>query len=268
MSTRTRRGVKALLDRHGIKPKTSWGQHFLVDPNVTDRVVRTAAVRPGDRVLEVGPGTGTLTRALSAAGAEVVAIEIDRRLAPLLEEELADTTVRVIFADALEVDYKELLGPSPWMVVANLPYQVGTILLLDWLRFVPVVSDFTVMVQQEVGERLIARVGDNAYGLPSVVTGLHAEGRIAFKVGPQVFFPTPRVDSVVVTLHRRPAHDLSERAIELAAAGFGQRRKMLRGSLASKLGNPVAVLEKAGFDPRLRAEELSPLDFLRLAQAT
>lgn len=268
MSTRTRRGVKALLDRHGLKPKTSLGQHFLVDPNVIDRVVRTASVRPGDRVLEVGPGTGTLTRALSAAGAEVVAVEIDRRLAPILEEELTDRMVRVIYADALEVDYNELLGLPPWIVVANLPYQVGTMLLLDWLRFVPVLGEFTVMVQQEVGERLIARVGDPAYGLPSVVTGLHAEARIAFKVGPQVFFPTPRVDSVVVTLRRRPAHELSERAIELAAAGFGQRRKMLRGSLASKLSDPVAVLEEAGFDPRLRAEELSPFDFLRLAEAT
>jgi 16S rRNA (adenine1518-N6/adenine1519-N6)-dimethyltransferase len=154
------------------------------------------------------------------------------------------------------------------MVVANLPYQVGTMLLLDWLRFVPALTEFTVMVQQEVGERLVARVGDSAYGLPSVVTGLHAEARMAFKVGPQVFFPTPRVDSVVTRLHRRPAHPLSERAIELAAAGFGQRRKMLRGSLASKLADPVAVLENAGFDPRLRAEELSPSDFLRLAEAS
>ncbi|HJU51441.1 MAG TPA: 16S rRNA (adenine(1518)-N(6)/adenine(1519)-N(6))-dimethyltransferase RsmA [Acidimicrobiia bacterium] len=268
MSTRTRRGVKALLDRHGLKPKTSLGQHFLVDPNVIDRVVRTAMVQPGDRVLEVGPGTGTLTRALWAAGAEVVAVEVDRRLAPLLEEELADSTIQVIYADAIDVDYNELLGRPPWMVVANLPYQVGTGLLLDWLRFVPALTKFTVMVQEEVGERLVARAGEAAYGLPSVVTALHAEARIAFKVGPQVFFPIPRVQSVVVTLNRRPAHALSERAIELAAAGFGQRRKMLRGSLTSKLDDPVSVLENAGFDPRLRAEQLSPSDFLRLAEAS
>ena len=267
MSTRTRRGVKALLDRHGLKPRTSWGQHFLVDPNVIDRVVRTAAVKSGDRVLEVGPGTGTLTRALSAVGAEVVAIEIDQRLEPLLADELSGTTAQVIYADALEVDYNQLLRPSPWLVVANLPYQVGTMLLLDWLRFVPALTEFTVMVQQEVGERLVAGVGDPAYGLPSVVTGLHADARIAFKVGPQVFFPTPRVDSVVVTLRRRPAPECSERAIDLATAGFGQRRKMLRGSLASKLDDPVAVLEAAGFDPRLRAENLSPFDFLRLAES-
>ncbi|MGH8958074.1 MAG: 16S rRNA (adenine(1518)-N(6)/adenine(1519)-N(6))-dimethyltransferase RsmA [Acidimicrobiia bacterium] len=268
MSTRTRRGVKALLDRHGLSPRKSWGQHFLVDPNVIDRVVRTASVTAQDRVLEVGAGTGTLTRALSATGAEVVAIEIDTRLQPILEEELAETTTRVIYADALEVDYEKLLQPPPWKVVANLPYQVGTMLLLDWLRFVPALTEFTVMVQQEVGERLTAGVGDSAYGLPSVVTGLHADSRVAFKVGPQVFFPAPRVDSVVVTLHRRPAHVLSERAIELAAAGFGQRRKMLRGSLASKLENPIAALERAGFDPRLRAEDLRPFDFLRLAEST
>ncbi|HJQ96529.1 MAG TPA: 16S rRNA (adenine(1518)-N(6)/adenine(1519)-N(6))-dimethyltransferase RsmA [Acidimicrobiia bacterium] len=268
MSSRTRRGVKALLDRHGLKPRTSWGQHFLVDPNVIDRVVRAAAVTPMDRVLEVGPGTGTLTRALAGAGAQVVAIEIDSRLQPVLEEELSGTSARVIYADALEVDYVQLVQPAPWKAIANLPYQVGTMLLLDWLRFVPALTEFTVMVQQEVGERLTAGVGSDAYGLPSVVTGLHADARIAFKVGPQVFFPTPRVDSVVVSMRRLPPHERSEQAIELAAAGFGQRRKMLRGSLGSKLDDPSSVLERAGIDPRLRAEDLSPIDFLRLAEST
>ncbi len=251
-----------------MKPRPSWGQHFLVDPNVIDRVVSTAAVTPRDRVLEVGAGTGTLTRALATAGAEVVAIEIDPRLRPVLSEELAGTTAQVVYADALEVDYQQLVQPPPWKAIANLPYQVGTMLLLDWLRFVPALTEFTVMVQQEVGDRLAAEVGNPAYGLPSVVTGLHGEARIAFKVGPQVFFPAPRVSSVVITIRRRPAHELTERAIELAAAGFGQRRKMLRGSLGAVLDDPVAALERAGLDPRLRAEDLSPADFLRLAEST
>lgn len=268
MTTRTRSGIKQLLTKHGVRPRTAWGQHFLADPNVIDRVVRTAGVAPGDQVLEVGAGTGTLTRALSAAGAAVVAIEIDQRLRPILDEELADTGARVIYNDAMEIDYLQLVQPPPWKAVANLPYQIGTPLLLDWLRFVPALSEFTVMVQQEVGERLAATVGSAAYGLPSVVAGLLSDVRIAFKVGPQVFFPAPRVNSVVVTLRRHSAPQAAERAIELAAAGFGQRRKMLRGSLASKLDDAGAVLERAGFDPRLRAEDLSPADFLRLVDAS
>jgi 16S rRNA (adenine1518-N6/adenine1519-N6)-dimethyltransferase len=141
-------------------------------------------------------------------------------------------------------------------------------LLLDWLRFVPALVDFTVMVQREVGERLAASVGDPAYGLPSVIVGLHADSRIAFRVEPQVFYPPPRVESVVIRLQRRPAPELAERAIELAAAGFGQRRKMLRGSLASKLEQPASVLERAGLDPQLRAEDLTAADYLRLAAAS
>jgi 16S rRNA (adenine1518-N6/adenine1519-N6)-dimethyltransferase len=219
-------------------------------------------------VLEVGPGTGTLTGALVARGAQVVAIEIDQALKPVLEEELAGLPVRVIYADAMQVDYQQLVQPPPWKLVSNLPYQVGTMLLLDWLRFVPALVDFTVMVQREVGERLVASTGHPAYGLPSVIVGLHADARIAFRVEPQVFYPSPRVESVVIRLQRRPAPELAERAIELAAAGFGQRRKMLRGSLASKLDQPIPALERAGLDPQMRAEDLAPADYLRLAAAS
>ena len=266
MTAQTRSGIKALLEQYQINPKTGLGQHFLADPNVIDRIVRMAGVTADDRILEVGPGTGTLTRALAGTGAEVVAIEIDERLRPILDVQLSGLNARIVYGDAMAVNYRELVQPAPWKVVANLPYNVGTPLLLDWLRFVPAITEFTVMVQEEVGDRLAARRGSSAYGLPSVVVGLHADVRVAFKVGPQVFYPAPRVDSVVVKLQRTQAASHSERAIELAAAGFGQRRKMLRGSLSSKIDRPSAVLEEAGIDPRLRAEDLRPEDFLRLAE--
>ena len=266
MSAATRSEIRALLASHGLNPRKNLGQHFLVDPNVIGRVVRVAGVEPNDRVLEVGPGTGTLTKALSEAGATVTAIEIDERFRPILEQELAGTDVDLIFADAMEVDYAQLLGQSRWKVVANLPYQVGTPLVLDWLRRHPQIEELTVMIQAEVGERLAAKAGDDAYGLPSVIAGLHSEVGIAFRVPPQVFLPAPRVDSVVVTLQRRKAPGHTERAIAIAAAGFGQRRKMLRGSLASVFDHPATALEAAGIDPTMRAENLTPDDFLRLAQ--
>ncbi len=266
MSASTRSEIRALLASHGLNPRKDLGQHFLVDPNVIGRVVRVADVKPGDRVLEVGPGTGTLTKALADAGAKVTAIEIDDRFRPILEDQLAGTEVELVFADAMKVDYAQLLGQSQWKVVANLPYQVGTPLVLDWLRHHRKIEALTVMIQAEVGERLAAKAGDDAYGLPSVIAGLHSEVGLAFRVPPQVFLPAPRVDSVLVTMHRRETPEHAERAIAIAAAGFGQRRKMLRGSLAPVFDHPVASLEAAGIDPTRRAESLTPLDFLRLAE--
>lgn len=267
MTAQSRRLIRSLLEQHGIHPRQSLGQNFLADPNVIDRVVRTAEVGAGDRVLEVGAGTGTLTRALAGAGAaRVIAVEFDRRLAPILTQQVAGLPVEVVWADALDVDYRALLHPPGWKAVANLPYHVGTPLLLDWLRLVPALVDITVMVQLEVAERLIARRGDAAYGLPSVIVALHAEARLAFRVPPQVFYPAPRVESAVVRLKRRPSAAGTERAIGLAAAGFGHRRKMLRGALGDQLTDPEASLHAAGIDPRLRAEDLTADDYLRLAE--
>jgi 16S rRNA (adenine1518-N6/adenine1519-N6)-dimethyltransferase len=165
----------------------------------------------------------------------------------------------------MEVDYVALTATGKWKVVANLPYQVGTSLLLDWLRFVPSIEEFTIMVQLEVAQRLVASAGSDAYGLPSVVVGLLADAEIVFKVPPQVFLPAPKIDSAVVHLVRRPAPAQAEEAIRIASAGFGQRRKMLRGSLASITDDVSGWLERAGIDPRKRAESLSPEEFLRLA---
>ena len=241
--------MRTLLRRHGLRPRTSLGQHFLADPNLTRRIVTTAGIRSGDRVLEVGPGTGTLTRQLVTAGAEVTAIEVDEQLRPVLEETMQGLAVNLLFMDAATVDYEQILGEGPWKVVANLPYQVGTQLVLDWLRLVPAITELTVMVQLEVAQRMSAPPGSRSYGLPSVVVGLYADLRVAFRVPPHVFYPPPKVESAVVRLVRKDAPPGAPRAIELAAAGFRQRRKMLRGSLALTLPDAGQTLTKAEIDP-------------------
>lgn len=268
MTAQTLNEMRMLLRRHGLKPRTSLGQHFLADPNLIRRIVTTAGVRKGDRVLEVGAGTGTLTRQLVAAGAQVIAIEVDEQLRPVLEETMEGLGVNLLFLDAATVDYEQLLGDGPWKVVANLPYQIGTQLVLDWLRLVPAITEMTVMVQLEVAQRMAAPAGSRAYGLPSVIGGLHSDLKVAFRVPPHVFYPPPPVESAVVRVVRKDAPLGAARAIELAAAGFGQRRKMLRGSLSVILPNAEEALRSAGIDPTKRAEDLSPADYLRLAEAT
>jgi len=259
--------IVALLDRHGLRPRKRLGQHFLADPNIVERIVRLAELSPGDRVLEVGAGTGTLTRALAATGATVVAYEVDAGLRPVLEETLSDCDVDLRFEDVTRVDLPVDPTEGPWTLVANLPYNVGTSLVLDLLRSAPPIERFVVMVQSEVGDRLAATPGSKTYGLPSVVAQLHADVKAGFRVPPQVFFPAPDVDSLVVVLERRQAAPRTEAAIEMAAAAFNQRRKMLRRSLVPVLVDPEAVLEAAGIDPTSRAEELAPGDYLRLAEA-
>lgn len=267
MSAQARSEVRELLERHGVHPVRSLGQHFLVDPNITRKIVGLAGVRPGDAVVEVGPGTGTLTLALAEAGASVIAYEIDRKLEPILIEVLAGVDAEVRFEDVAGVDLGTELDPHrPWAMVANLPYNVGTSVVLDALRHAPQIGRFVVMVQQEVAERMVATPGSRTYGVPSVVVGIHGRARIEFKVPPQVFLPPPNVGSAVVSIVRIPAHRAAERAVSLAAAGFGQRRKMLRSSLGAVVADPVSVLEKAGIPPSSRAEELSVADWVHLAE--
>ncbi|MEA2002362.1 MAG: 16S rRNA (adenine(1518)-N(6)/adenine(1519)-N(6))-dimethyltransferase RsmA [Actinomycetota bacterium] len=258
--------IKALLDAHGIRPKRSLGQNFLADPNLVDRIVRTSGVAAGDRVVEVGAGTGTLTRALAATGASVIAYEIDGRLLPVLRDVVSGFGVDLRAEDVTRADLGEVLGDGPWTMVANLPYNVGTPLVLDVLRRVTAVTRLVVMVQREVAERFTAGPGSKTYGLPSIIVRLHAEARLAFTVPPDVFFPAPEVESAVVELDRVTAPPLADRAIELAAAAFQQRRKMLRRSLAGTLPDPTAVLESAGIDETARPEELEAGDFVRLAE--
>lgn len=258
--------VRALLERHGRRPNKQLGQHFLADPNLVERIVRLAGVGAGDSVVEVGAGTGTLTKALHAAGATVVAYEVDPGLAPVLEESLAGLErIDLRFADATTVDFTSELPGGPWIMVANLPYHVGTPLLLDLLKQADAIVRFVVMVQREVADRLLAVPGSRTYGVPSVIVALRARAGFGFAVPAQVFVPVPSVASAVLTLDRIDPAPHTDRAEALAAAAFSQRRKMIRRSLRAELSDVEQVLEMADIDPTLRAEDLSPPDYLRLA---
>lgn len=266
MTAQNRSQIAELLERHGLAPVHRLGQHFLADANITRKIVDVAGVERGSKVVEVGAGTGTLTRALAGAGAHVVAYEVDPGLRPVLAEVTDGLDVELRFEDASDVDFADVLDGDGWAMVANLPYNVGTPIVLEAMRRAGNIDLFVVMVQKEVARRFAALVGGDDYGLPSVVAGIYTDATLSFTVPPQVFYPPPRVESAVVAMVRKPAPDHAERAVELARAGFGQRRKMLRRSLTSVLEDPVAVLEAAGIDPTRRAEDLAPDDFLRLAE--
>lgn len=263
-----RREIRDLLSKHGLSPRTALGQHFLADPNIVRRIVRLSGVDATSNVLEVGAGTGTLTRGLAATGARVLAYEVDYHLRPLLEESVGELpNVEIRMEDARSLDVAGLAGE--WTLVANLPYHVGTPLVLDFLRFAPAIHTFVVMVQREVADRMTAKPGGKQYGLPTVVVNLYAGIKMEFTVPPHVFVPAPQVASAVVSIRRRDEVDeQAERAIELAAAGFAQRRKMLRSSLKGAMDDPMATCEAAGIDPTQRAESLSTGDWLALARVS
>lgn len=261
--------VRELLAEHGLEPSRALGQNFVADPNTVRRVARLAGVGPGDRVVEIGPGLGSLTLALLETGAAVTAVEVDRHVLPILRPLVEPLGARVVEADALHADWDELLAGDggPWALVANLPYNIATPLVLELLARAPAVERMLVMVQLEVGERLAAGPGTKAYGIPSVKAAWWADAKVVGKVPPSVFVPPPRVDSALVEVVRRPAPagDEAERAavFALVEAGFGQRRKMLRRSLAGLV--PADAFERAGVRPEARAEELLLADWQRLA---
>jgi 16S rRNA (adenine1518-N6/adenine1519-N6)-dimethyltransferase len=264
--TLTRAQVVDLLARVGRQPSRSLGQNFVVDPNTVRRIARLAEVGSGDQVVEIGAGLGSLTLALVETGADITAVEIDRHLVPLLRERVEPLGVRVVEADALTLDWGALLDGGSWSLVANLPYNVATPLVADILDGVPAVRRMLVMVQREVAERLAAGVGDEAYGAVSVKVAYWAEAKVVGLVPASVFLPRPNVESALVAITRRPspAVDIEpERLFPLVRAGFGQRRKMLRRSLAA-LVTPE-VFEAAGVRPEARAEELGVEEWGRLA---
>ncbi|MBA2337198.1 MAG: ribosomal RNA small subunit methyltransferase A [Acidimicrobiia bacterium] len=268
MSAAQGRGeIGALLARHGHRPNKRLGQHFLADPNLVARIVTAAEVGPGDLVVEVGSGTGTLTRALAGTGAEVIGFEIDRHLEPVLAEALAGVPADIRFADATPAAVAAAVGQRDAVLVANLPYATGTTLLLDVLQRVPRVVRMVVMVQREVADRLAAPWGSRTYGLPSVVASLRSTVTPLFRVAPTVFVPPPAVESALVELRRIESHPLVASAERLAAVAFAGRRKMLRRSLAGFLDDPEAVLRAAGIDPTARPEAIAPEQFLALAEA-
>lgn len=270
--TLSARQVSDLLSSHGLAPSRALGQNFVGDPNTVRRIARLAEVGPGDRVVEVGPGLGSLTLALAETGAQITAVEADRHLIPVLGQVLADTPVRVVHADAMKVDWPALLGGmGGWVLVANLPYNVATPLIADLLDGLDLIDRMLIMIQREVGERLCARPGSAAYGAVSVKVAYWATATIAGRVPASVFVPRPRVESVLVDIRRRPAPAVdpdevpASQIFALVRAGFATRRKMLRRSLAG-LVDPAAF-ESAGVAPESRAEDLDVAQWGRLAAA-
>jgi 16S rRNA (adenine1518-N6/adenine1519-N6)-dimethyltransferase len=266
------RDLAELLD---VTPTKKLGQNFVHDGNTVRRIVQTAGVRSGETVLEIGPGLGSLTLGLLEAGASVIAVEIDKRLAAQLPH-TADimqpgTSLTVITADALRVT--ELPG-EPVRLVANLPYNVSVPVLLHLLEHIDSLRSGIVMVQAEVGHRLAAEPGSKVYGAPSLKAAWYGTWRTAGQVSRMVFWPVPNVDSVLVGFERADAPGTEAERIAtfaLVDAAFQQRRKMLRQSLSTVLGGgsaqATAVLEAAGVDPQERGEQLTVADFLRIARA-
>ena len=269
--------IRSLAARHGIRPTKQWGQNFVVDGNTVRRIVRVAGVGADDTVVEIGPGLGSLTLALLPVVDRVVAVEVD----PVLAGALPDTValhapalvdrLEVVLADALAV--RDLPGPPPTALVANLPYNVSVPVVLRFLEMFASLRTILVMVQLEVAERLAAPPGSRTYGVPSVKAAWYADVRLAGSVSRSVFWPVPNVDSGLVMLTRREPPDTTATREEVFAcvdAAFAQRRKTLRAALATWAGSPTLAEEAlvaAGVDPRTRGEQLDVAAFAAIAAA-
>jgi 16S rRNA (adenine1518-N6/adenine1519-N6)-dimethyltransferase len=265
--------LRDVIRRHGLSAQKSLGQNFLLDLNLTSRIARGSGALEGANVLEVGPGPGGLTRALLALGAaRVVAVERDHRCIEALAEVAAayPGRLQVIEGDALKVEAAPLFGGEPARVVANLPYNIATVLLVGWLSsdpWPPWFSSLTLMFQREVAERIVAEPGSKAYGRLAVLAGWRTEARILFDVAPSAFVPPPKVTSSVVHLVPRAAPLPCRLSVleKVTEAAFGQRRKMLRQSLKSLGVDAQALLAAAEVGETQRAEEIDVAGFVRLA---
>jgi 16S rRNA (adenine1518-N6/adenine1519-N6)-dimethyltransferase len=263
-----------LLRRHHLRAGHRYGQHFLVDPNTVRRIVRLAKISPTETILEIGPGLGSLTVALAQSARRVVAVEIDEAVATALREVVGDGhNVEVVVADALHADLAGWLS-EPARLVANLPYNVATPILMRVLDEVPAVHGGLVMAQRELGERWTAPPGSRTYGAASVHVAYHAEARIVGEVPRTVFLPPPKVASVLVEFTRRPAAgvDVADRdaLFGFVQRAFGHRRKTLRNSLVAAgfdRSRVEAALDACAIAPRSRPEDLALADFARLQAA-
>jgi 16S rRNA (adenine1518-N6/adenine1519-N6)-dimethyltransferase len=261
--------LRDVITRHGLDARKSLGQHFLLDENLCAKIVRQAGDLAGRHVVEVGPGPGGLTRALLASpAASITAVEIDPRAVTAIRALQADHTSRlhIIEADAVSTDLATLT-PAPRQIVANLPYNAGTAMLIGWLHQAQAWERMTLMFQQEVAERIVAVPATGSYGRLSVLVQLTCTANILMRVPPSAFTPPPSVMSAVVglaPLAEQPSHELLANVERITAAAFGQRRKMLRGSLRGLGG--AALLERVGIDPQRRAETLTVAEIVRLAK--
>lgn len=261
--------MRELVASQGVRPSRSLGQNFVVDPNTIRKMMAVAQVGPGDHVLEIGAGAGSLTVGLAGAAGRVTALEVDPRLVRVLErvtERLAN--VEVVEADARGFD---LASTGAGKMVANLPYNIAALLVLKVLEEAPGIADLTVMTQREVAERLAAPPGSKIYGRTSVMLAYFASARLAGTVSRNAFWPIPRVDSAIVTVERRPMPDVEHEVFRrVVRAAFSQRRKTLRHTIASLMGSPAAAvraLAAAGVAPDERPEQLGLDPFVKLARA-
>jgi len=263
--------ISHLLETYGLAPRRAFGQNFVVDPNTVRRIARLADVGPGDFVLEIGAGLGSLTLALAETGAHIVAIEIDNGVVEVLREVVRDLpNVEVIHGDALLLDWAPLVARSAkWHVVANLPYNVATPLVADLLDKAPAVEHMLVMVQKEVAERFVATARTPAYGAVSVKIAYWATAKMVGDVPASVFIPKPNVASALVDIRRHASPAVAnvdpQQLFTLVRAGFAQRRKMLRRCLSSMV--TPAAFTKADVSPEARAEELDIQAWGRLCVA-
>ena len=262
--------LKNIMEQHDLKPSKSLGQNFVVDPNTILKVIRAANIEKHQQILEIGPGLGSLTSQLSTTS-KVVAIELDRYLIPALEEVLNHfgerENVEIIHQNAMKIDWKEFFSHRQgiWKMVANLPYNIATPLLVTLLENAPDIQSICVMVQLEVGERSAASPKSKAYGIPSVKAQYWAETKVLGKVSPNVFLPVPKVDSAILQIIRKPSppevnYTNFSRLIQTA---FQHRRKMIRKSLSTLI--PVSNFTIAEISPQSRPEELSVEDWVKLA---
>jgi 16S rRNA (adenine1518-N6/adenine1519-N6)-dimethyltransferase len=277
--THSRRQLLELLDGASITLGRALGQNYVADPNTVRRIARLAGIGPGDRVVEIGAGVGSLTLALAETGAHVVAVELDRAVLEVLRDVVAGLDVEVVEADATTLSWAAHLAPAEdepgdggrgWSLVANLPYNIAVPLVLDVLESVPAVRSMTVMIQREVAERLAAAPGGRTYGIPTVKLRWWADAEVVGRVPPTVFVPQPRVESALLRVERHPppAPEADRRAVfDLVDTAFGQRRKMLRRSLAGVLAPGSPAWAAAGVDPEWRPERLDVAAWVALARA-
>lgn len=261
--------LRSIMQEYGLQPSKTLGQNFILDQNITDKIARSAGDLTSVNVLEIGPGPGGLTRSLLIANAKhITALELDPRCVKALHylTDVYPERLDVIQADAMEFDFSDLKGPVK--VVANLPYNVGTQILIKLLEYLPQISSMTLMFQKEVGERICAQVGTSDYGRLGVLIQWLCDAKMIFDLPPSAFVPAPKVYSTVVhiTPLANPRYEASRESLEkVLRVTFNNRRKMLRATLKSILQDPIASLESIQIDPTKRPEELTVQEFCKIA---